>query len=392
MSTALASASSALAGSVSTESSRAVAAEGALSTALASASSSLASGLAAVNTRVDNVLSNVDAVALNSLAEIVSAFQSADSDINGAISTLAGNASTNLQSVSTALAGSISGEVSRATAAEQAIAGDLSDEVTRATAAEQAIAGDLSDEVTRATAAEQAISSDLSDEVTRATAAEQAIAGDLSDAIDTLNGSISSVESNLQDQIDSLNTGSSQALSQAVSGVNSSIASLSSDMISRDAAVLSAANAYADNKIDELVGSAPGLLNTLNELASAIGNDENFVTTMANSLNALSGAATSASGRLDVIESNFIDKSIGGTVNADLTVTGNFEVGSGISTLFVGSGVVGINTETPSEALDIVGNGKFSGTVQVATPTLSGHAATKSYVDNAIAILNGGQF
>ena len=43
---------------------------------------------------------------------------------------------------------------------------------------------------------------------------------------------------------------------------------------------LGAANAYTDQKIADLVDSAPELLNTLNELAAAIADDPNFVTTI----------------------------------------------------------------------------------------------------------------
>ena len=55
------------------------------------------------------------------------------------------------------------------------------------------------------------------------------------------------------------------------------------------------------------------------------------------------------------------------TNNADVkgnaTVDGNLTVGSGSTTLFVGEGVVGINTENPSEALDVLGNAKVSGNI-----------------------------
>jgi hypothetical protein len=44
------------------------------------------------------------------------------------------------------------------------------------------------------------------------------------------------------------------------------------------------ANAYTDQKIADLVDSAPALLNTLNELAAAIGNDENFIVNVATSI------------------------------------------------------------------------------------------------------------
>lgn len=43
---------------------------------------------ASLQTQIDNVLSNVDGTALNSLSEIVTAFQSADSSLNGAITAL----------------------------------------------------------------------------------------------------------------------------------------------------------------------------------------------------------------------------------------------------------------------------------------------------------------
>jgi hypothetical protein len=40
------------------------------------------------------------------------------------------------------------------------------------------------------------------------------------------------------------------------------------------------AKAYADQKVTDLIGGAPGILDTLNELAEAIGDDANFITTI----------------------------------------------------------------------------------------------------------------
>ena len=45
------------------------------------------------------------------------------------------------------------------------------------------------------------------------------------------------------------------------------------------------------------------------------------------------------------------------------TLSGNLAIGGGPATLFVGSSAVGINTETPSEALTVVGNISATGTV-----------------------------
>lgn len=45
-----------------------------------------------------------------------------------------------------------------------------------------------------------------------------------------------------------------------------------------------ATETYVDNAVSDLVNSAPAALDTLNELAAALGNDANFATTMTNAL------------------------------------------------------------------------------------------------------------
>lgn len=47
-----------------------------------------------------------------------------------------------------------------------------------------------------------------------------------------------------------------------------------------DAAALSSANTYTDSQITALINSSPATLDTLNELAAALGNDPNFATTV----------------------------------------------------------------------------------------------------------------
>ena len=60
--------------------------------------------------------------------------------------------------------------------------------------------------------------------------------------------------------------------------------------------------------IEALTNGAPDLLNTLNEIANAIGDDENFATTITNQISAESttraSADTALSGRLDVLEAD----------------------------------------------------------------------------------------
>lgn len=74
------------------------------------------------------------------------------------------------------------------------------------------------------------------------------------------------------------------------------------------------AKSYADTKIAALVNSSPTALDTLNELATALGNDPNFATTITNKLaskanvsdlaNYLSNAGGNMTGAIDFIQSS----------------------------------------------------------------------------------------
>jgi hypothetical protein len=54
-----------------------------------------------------------------------------------------------------------------------------------------------------------------------------------------------------------------------------------------DTATLASANSYTDTAINDLLGGSPDLLNTLNELAEAIGDDADFITTINNTIAAV---------------------------------------------------------------------------------------------------------
>ena len=70
---------------------------------------------------------------------------------------------------------------------------------------------------------------------------------------------------------------------------------------------------YTDNEIAALVNSAPGVLNTLNELSEAINDDENFAVTVTNQIsNAFSNAVSDA---IDYVDSQTTDTIEEGSVN-----------------------------------------------------------------------------
>lgn len=68
-------------------------------------------------------------------------------------------------------------------------------------------------------------------------------------------------------------------------GLSTSVETTSGAQAKANAAE-SNAKTYADTKVAALVNSAPGTLDTLNELAAALGDDPNFATTMTNLINA----------------------------------------------------------------------------------------------------------
>lgn len=153
-----------------------------------------------------------------------------------------------------ALDASLDAEVSRAQAAEAALQSELDAEEARAAAAEASLASDIEAEETRALAAEAALSAAIAAEeaariaaVSAEQAARQAADSALSGRLDVIEGS-----------------------------GEGSVAKAESD-----------AKAYADQKIADLVNSAPAVLDTLKELSDALGGDENFATTVANNIGAV---------------------------------------------------------------------------------------------------------
>ena len=74
------------------------------------------------------------------------------------------------------------------------------------------------------------------------------------------------------------------AASDATSKANAAQSAAASDATTKANAALASANTYTDGAVAGLVDSAPALLDTLNELAAAIGDDANFATTLTTSV------------------------------------------------------------------------------------------------------------
>ena len=164
-----------------------------------------------------------------------------------------------------------------------------------------------------------------------------------------------------------------------------------------------ATETYVQNKIAEVVNSAPGTLDTLNELAQALGNDPNFATTMATELgkkaNTASLATVATSGSYNDLSTTPTIPSVG---NGTLTIQKNGTSAGTFTANATTDKTINIIVPTKvSELTDDVVKGKYlsltggtmTGNINInnktitnlKTPTADTEAANKKYVDDQIA-------
>ena len=340
----------------------------ALDTKIDSLSSSVDTEVAGLQSQINSILSNVDPAALDSLTEIVSAFQDADSNLNEAITTLANNATTNLVSVSSTLDSRITSEVQALDADVTALSAAIDAEELARTNADSALEAD----VTALSAAIDANSDDLKDYVhagflplsggnltggitvvgdvsasgTIIGASGLEIAGGSGDATLFVGGGMVGIGTETPNEeltvVGSISASESMFASDATFSGNVTVAAPTLDGHA-------ATKLYVDTKVSDLVAGAPVLLDTLNELAAAIGDDENFAATVATNIGANTTLINTVSGDLaqeiadrgqaistidskidtqisslsSTVDANFVEKteSDAVTLNGGLTVT-----------------------------------------------------------------------
>ena len=168
-----------------------------------------------------------------------------------------------------------------------------------------------------------------------------------------------------------------------------------------------ATETYVQNKIAEVVNSAPGTLDTLNELAQALGNDPNFATTMATELgkkaNTANLATVATSGSYNDLSDTPTIPSVG---NGTLTIQKNGTSAGTFTANATTDKTINITVPTKvSELTDDVVKGKYlsltggtmTGNINInnktitnlKTPTADTEAANKKYVDDQIAANSG---
>ena len=115
-------------------------------------------------------------------------------------------------------------------------------------------------------------------------------------------------------------------------------------------------SSFVTSQINNLVDAAPGALNTLNELAAAIGDDANFSTTITNSIAAKLDSAQT----IDLIDSSYVQA--------------RQSAGGGTDPIFKTIAVAGqssIVADTTSDTLTVVGSTGITVTTDAGTDTLT---------------------
>lgn len=177
-------------------------------------------------------------------------------------------------------------------------------------------------------------------------------------------------------------------ISDVLTNYESRIGQLETDFNLLPATADIATENYVDTAVstavNNLISSAPDALNTLDELAAALGDDSSFATTVTNSLASkqpLDSDLTAIAALSGT--SGLLRKTEADTWSLDTT---NFA-----ATSYVDSAIsTALNSYLPLSGGTLTGQisgtaANFSGNVSASNPTQNGHLATKSYVDSVAA-------
>lgn len=149
---------------------------------------------------------------------------------------------------------------------------NLNTEIQNRTDADTAINEDIKTESETRAAKDNELQSAIAQEIID----REAVAKELADEIDTEKTDRLAADAALQSNIDAEKNEREASDTTLQNNINKE----ASDRAAGDASTLDSAKSYTDDKITALVDSAPEALNTLKELATALGENENFSTTI----------------------------------------------------------------------------------------------------------------
>ena len=241
----------------------------------ASVATLTAPGLAALQSQVDAILGTSPA-SLDTLQEIVSLFQSEDGDIQTLI--------TNNSAAITAMQSTLATGVASAAefAALEVLVGTTALDTSASNVADAL--NELHTELGTLTATQSSDVTSLTTAITTGDAASVATAS--SDATSKVSSEAAlrtSADATLTAAI-AAETSARTAAIAAIPGTDLTPYSTTTEMNSSIATAKSEAQSYADQVVAATVDAAPAALDTLNELAAALGDDANFASTVTASI------------------------------------------------------------------------------------------------------------
>jgi hypothetical protein len=284
---------------------------------------------ASLTTRINNIESNIDPVALDSLSELVTAFQAADGNLASAIS-----------SMGTSAISSLGDEVVRAQLAETALQSSIDAETVRATAAETALASDIADLAARPVVASY---NDLTD---------KPVIPSVPTAVSSFtNDSDYQSGSQVSTAISSAISGKADASGLATVALSGAYADLSGTPVipTVPTAVSAFTNdsnfqtgAQVTSAIQAVVGAAPAALDTLQEIAAQLASDESAVsalTAVVSGKVAANAAITAGTGTKITYDSKGLVTGSTSLSASDVPSLDWAKIGSGKPTTLAGYGI-----------------------------------------------------
>ena len=193
-----------------------------------------------------------------------------------------------------------------------------------------------------------------------------------------VSGTVDGVDIATRDTLFGGLTSSSGALTDGVTATTQSASDNSTKV---------ATTAYTDTAISNLIDSSPGTLNTLNELAAALGDDANFSTTVTNSIATklpLAGGTLTGDTTLANTKKVIFNHSSGAGAFIKHQ-SGHFEIISSVgNTYFAAAGTLYLRSggNTNALTLDTSQNATFAGTVTATSFSGSGASITALNASN----------
>lgn len=190
----------------------------------------------------------------------------------------------------------------------------------------------VADEKARAESAEAQLTASLASEVAARTAAVNSEASARSAADSALQSSLAAETQSRQLAIsaevaarENADASLSAEISAEIVNRQAAVTAEASTRATEDARVLSESKAYADQKISDLVGGSPQVLDTLRELAQAIGDDSNFIATVTTNISSAKSEANAYTvSQVDSLGERFVVEPF--IANAELVENGYLDL------------------------------------------------------------------